>query len=167
MNYDVFMGVLKGLKALELVGHEQGRTRFRKIPEWGISATLPGRASRFWATAKLVEFAEHRGIRLDNIGDHFQPEPPHNPLVLRDYATGKGANRERGQIVKNYRRTTHTKRLAADIRELNEFLAGCDITGGEHHGYTRNFNNNSWRKGGVCTALEAAISRCLRRSACR
>jgi hypothetical protein len=148
VNYDVFMGVLKGLKALELVGHEQGRTRFRKIPEWGVSATLPGRASRLWATAKLVEFAEHRGIRLDNIGDHFQPEPPHNPLVLRDYATGKGANRERGQIVKNYRRTTHTKRLAADIRELNELLAGCDITGGEHHGYTRNFNNNSWRKGG-------------------
>ena len=148
VNYDVFMGVLKGLKALELVGHEKGRTRFRKVPEWGVSATLPGRASRFWATAKLVEFAEHRGIRLDNIGDHFQPEPPHNPLVLRDYATGKGANRERGQIIKNYTRTTHTKRLAADIRELNEFLAGCDITGGEHHGYTRNFNNNSWRKGG-------------------
>ena len=85
VNYDVFAGVLKGLKALELVGHEMGRTRFRKVPEWGVSATLPGRASRFWATAKLIEFAEHRGIRLDNIGDHFQPEPPHNPLVLRDY----------------------------------------------------------------------------------
>ena len=96
VNYDVFAGVLKGLKALELVGHETGQTRFRKVPEWGVSATLPGRASRFWATAKLVEFAEHRGIRLDNIGDHFQPEPPHNPLVLRDYATGRGANRERG-----------------------------------------------------------------------
>ena len=148
VNYDVFVGVLEGLKALELVGHEKGRTRFRKVPEWGVSATIPGRASRFWATAKLVEFAEHHGIRLDNIGDHFKPEPPHNPLVLRDYATGKGVNRERGLIIKNYTRTKQTKRLAADIRELNEFLAGCDIAGGEHRGFTRNFNNNSWRKGG-------------------
>jgi hypothetical protein len=148
VNYDVFMKALQALKALELVGHKNGRTRFRKVPEWGVSTTLPGRASRFWATAKLVEFAEHRGIRLDNIGDHFRPEPPHNPLVLRDYATGKGVNRERGTIIKDYRRTKHTKRLAADIRELNEFLAECDIRGGEHHGYTRNFNNNSWRKGG-------------------
>jgi hypothetical protein len=148
VNYDVFVGVLKGLKALELVGHEKGQTRFRKVPEWGVSATLPGRASRFWATTKLIEFAERSGIRLNNISDHFQPEPPHNPLVLRDYATGKGVNREQGPIIKDYRRTKHTKRLASDIRELNEFLAECDIRGGEHHGYTRNFNNNSWRKGG-------------------
>ena len=159
--------VLEGLKALELVGHEKGRTRFRKVPEWGVSATLPGRASRFWATAQLIEFAEHRGIRLDNIGDHFQPEPPHNPLVLRDYATGKGVNRERGQIIKNYTRTTHTKRLAADIRELNEFLAGETSRVVSTTATPATSTITPGRRVGVCTALEVAISRWLRRSAYR
>jgi hypothetical protein len=45
-------------------------------------------------------------------------------------------------------RTPHTKRLEADIRELNEFLARCTFTGGEHNGYTRNFNLAAWNKGG-------------------
>ena len=148
VNYDVFMTVLKGLKALGLVEHEKGRTRFRKVPEWGLSTTLPGHAPRFWATEKLINLAEDHGVRLDNISDHFRPEPPHNPLVLRDYATGKGRNRERGPIINDYQRTEHTERLTADVRELNEFLCSCEITGGEHYGYTRNFNNGAWNKGG-------------------
>lgn len=150
VNYDVFMKLLEGLKAIGLVDHERGRTRFLKVKEWGVSATLRGRAPRFWATEKLIRFAEDRGIGLDNIGDHFRPEPPHNPLVLRDYATGRGRNRERGPIIKNYPRTADTERLTADVRELNEFLDRCEIAGGEHYGYTRNFNNGcwNWNKGG-------------------
>jgi hypothetical protein len=27
-------------------------------------------------------------------------------------------------------------------------LAGYEFTGGEHYGFTRNFNNRSWKKGG-------------------
>jgi hypothetical protein len=147
VNYDVFMGVLDGLKALGYVDHEKGKTRYDKTPGWP-SVTLRGRASRFWATTKLIELAEFFGVRRDTICDHFQPEPPSNPLVLRDYATGVGRNRERGPIIKDYKRTAHTKRLAADVRELNEFLAGFEIAGGAHHGYTRNFNLARWNKGG-------------------
>jgi hypothetical protein len=148
VSYDLFKGVLEGLEALGFVGHERGQTRFSKVPEWGVSETLPGRASRFWATSRLLKLAESFGIHEGNVTDHFKPEPPHRPLVLRDYATGKGVNRERGPIIKDYKRTKHTKALAADIRELNDFLAHCDIVGGEHEGYTRNFNNASWNKGG-------------------
>ncbi|HZC80418.1 MAG TPA: hypothetical protein VE222_01660, partial [Nitrospiraceae bacterium] len=78
----------------------------------------------------------------------FKPEPPHNPLVLRGHSTGIGRYKKPGPLIKNYERTETTKRLEADIRELNAFLAACEITGGEHHGYTRNFNNRSWKKGG-------------------
>jgi hypothetical protein len=148
VTYDVFTGVLDGLKALGLVGHEKGKTRFSKVPEWGLSHTLPGRASRFWATDKLMKLAETFGIHDGNIGEHFRPEPPANPLVLRDYAAGTGTNRERGPIIRDYTRTAHTEQLATDVRELNEFLGDCKITGGEHNGYTRNFNNASWDKGG-------------------
>jgi hypothetical protein len=146
VSYDLFKNVLNGLKALELVGHEMGQQRYSKGP-FG-TAQLPGRASRFWATDKLVKLAEHYGVRLDAIKDHFKPDPPYNPLVLRDYAVGKGVNKERGRIIKDYQRTKHTERLAADIRDLNEFLVDCEITGGEHHGFTRNFNNAAWDKGG-------------------
>jgi hypothetical protein len=167
VTYDVFMGVLDGFKALGLVEHDKGKTRFSKVPEWGLSHTLPGRASRFRATDKLVKLAETFGIHEDNVGDHFKPEPPTNPLVLRDYATGKGVNRERGPIIRDYERTAHTKRLAADVRELNEFLRDCKITGGVHEGYTRNFNNLSWDKGGRLYSVGGGYQQLPKRSACR
>jgi hypothetical protein len=122
VKYDMFMNVLDGLKALDLVGHLKGQTRYRTA-EFGpdYKFTVPGRAARFWATTKLVKLAEHYGIHSGNVGEHFTPEPPANPLVLKDYATGRGTNRESGPVVK-YKRTPETERLAVDIRELNEFL---------------------------------------------
>ena len=144
VKYDVFMQVFEGLKALELVGHQKGQTRYRKT--FG-SVSLPGRASRFWATGKLLRLAEHCGINSGNVGEHFALEPPTNPLVMKDYAIGRGRNREKGRIVK-YERTTETERLEADVRELNEFFARFDLEGGRHDGYTRVFNNLSWKAGG-------------------
>ena len=145
VKYDMFLRMLEGLKALELVGHLKGTTRYRKS-EVG-SVTLPGRAARFWATGKLLGLAEHYGINIGNVGDHFAPEPPRHPLVLKDYATGRGRDRERGRRV-NYKHTLKTERLEADVRELNEFLARFELMGGEHYGYTRVFNNRCWKKGG-------------------
>jgi len=151
VKYDVFMRVLEGLKALELVGYRKGKTRYRKTefdPGEFVSAPLKGRAARFWATTKLLKLAEHYGIHSGNVGEHFAPEPPKHPLVLKDYATGRGRNREKGKIIRNYKRTPETERLEADIRELNEFLARFNLTGGRHDGYTRVFNNHSWKAGG-------------------
>jgi hypothetical protein len=147
VSYDVFMKVLEGLKALGLVEHEKGKGRFRK--QIAIQQ-LPGRASHFSATGKLVQLAEDHGVPLNSIKDHYKPAPPLNPLLLRDFARGVGVHRERGKIIRNYKRTAHTKRLEADIRELNAFLAGYEFAGGEceHYGFTRNFNNRSWEKGG-------------------
>jgi hypothetical protein len=127
VNYDVFMAALNGLKALGLVGHEQGRTHYRRLDfgDGDFSVTLPGRAARFWATEKLIKLAERFGITADNVGDHFKLQPPLDPLVLRGYATGRGGNRERGPIIRDYERTEHTERLAADIQEL------CGILGDE------------------------------------
>ena len=145
VKYDMFTRVLEGLKALELVGHLKGKTRYRKS-EVG-SVTLSGRSARFWATGKLLGLAERYGINSGNVGEHFAPEPPKNPLVLKDYATGRGRDRERGPKVK-YKRTPETERLEADVCELNEFLAQFELMGGRHAGYIRVFNNLSWDKGG-------------------
>jgi hypothetical protein len=150
VKYDMFVRALDGLRALELVGHRKGQTRYRKSefdPGEFVSTSLPGRAARSWATGKLLRLAAEYGIDSSNIGEHFALEPPKHPLVLRDYATGRGRNREQGRIVK-YKRTPETERLEADIRELNDFLARFDLRGGTHYGYTRVFNNLSWKAGG-------------------
>jgi hypothetical protein len=150
VRYDVFFEVLEGLKTLELVGHYKGRTRFRKTefdPGEVVSVTMHGHASRFWARGNLLGLAEHYGINTTNVDEHFTPEPPKHPLVLRDYATGRGRDRERGRKVE-YDRTPETERLEADIRGLNEFLARFELMGGDHYGYTRVFNNRSWKAGG-------------------
>jgi hypothetical protein len=73
--------------------------------------------------------------------------PPTNPLVLKDYATGRGQNKEQGRRIK-YKRTPQTEKLERDVKELNEFLMRCRFTGGRHEGYQRTFNNASWEKGG-------------------
>jgi len=98
-----------------------------------------------------MRLAARYGIHNSNLGDHFAPEPPKNPLVLKDYAVGKGKDRESGRRIKwrNTRLDTpEAKRVEADVRELNEFLARFELLGGEHYGYERVFNNLSWRKGG-------------------
>jgi hypothetical protein len=146
----MFMRVLNGLKALELVGHRKGQTRYRKVdfgPDAVFSATMPGPAARFWTTSKLLRLARDYGIDSSNVAEHFAPEPPRNPLVLKNHATGRGRSRESGRRVE-YKRTPETERLEADVRELNEFLARFNLTGGRHDGYTRVFNNLSWRAGG-------------------
>jgi hypothetical protein len=112
VKYDMFWRVVDGLKALGFVGHRKGQTRYRKTgfaPDHAV--TLPGRAARFWATTRLVQLAEAHGITANNVGDHFALEPPANPLVLKDYATGRGSNRESGPIIKDYKRTPETERL--------------------------------------------------------
>jgi hypothetical protein len=145
VKYDVFTKVLEGLKGLELIGHLKGQSRYRKTPFGAVQ--LPGLGARFWATENLLTLAEHCGIDRSNVGEHFAPEPPKHPLVLKDYATGRGRNKESGRSVK-YDHTPETERLEADVRELNDFLAPFELMGGEHTGYIRVFNNRAWDKGG-------------------
>jgi hypothetical protein len=135
VSYDVFIGLLDGLQGLGLLGVEKGHRK-------------SGRTSAFWATDKLVQISDSFGVHLDSVGEHFKPEPPHSPLVLRGHGYRIGRRKIDGPIIRDYKRTEHTERLEADVRELNDFLACCDISGGEHYGFTRNFNNASWKKGG-------------------
>ena len=142
--------MLTGLKALELIGHRVGQTRYRKTefdPGEFVSTSLPGHASRFWATSKLLRLAALYEIDTDNVREHFAPEPPMYPLVLKDYSGGRGKKKAKGRRI-NFKHTAESERLEEDVRELNEFLARFKLTGGQHEGYTRVFNNRSWKMGG-------------------
>lgn len=150
VKYETFTKVLKGLRDLDLVSHRKGQTRFRKMefdPGDFFSVALLGRASRFSATGKLLRLAGQYGIGSDNVREHFAPEPPMYPLVLKDYAGGRGPKKAKGPRI-NFKHTAETRRLEEDIRALNQFLAGVKLTGGGHEGYIRVFNNNSWEAGG-------------------
>jgi hypothetical protein len=153
----VSVTAIEGLKGLGLVGHRKGRTQYHQTgfttleivgkrngrpvyQETGPAdhrVTVPGRAARFWATPKLLKIAEEHGITSDNVDEHFFPEPPKNPLVLRDFGTGHGRNKERGRIIiKDYKRTPETEKLEGDIKELNEFLAGFRAPQQQHSNIT-------------------------------
>jgi hypothetical protein len=111
----------------------------------------------------LMRLAAYYGIHIENVSDHFAPEPPKHPLVLKDYAVGKGKDRESGRRIKwknTSLDTADAKRLEADVRELNDFLARYELTGGEHYGYERIFNNLSWKKGG---RLYSSSEQCYQR----
>jgi hypothetical protein len=65
------------------------------------NAALASGTTSFWATDKLLQRAGEFGIRLDNINDHFKPEPPHHPLVLRGPTTWKGKRKVEGEIIRD------------------------------------------------------------------
>jgi hypothetical protein len=153
VKYDMFMRALAGLRALGLVEQQKGRTRYREAGFDDIRVTVAGRASRFWATSKLLQLAEEHGINSGNVEEHFRPELSQHPLVLRDWSTGgRGQDKERGRRIK-YKRTAETDRLEQDVRELNEFLARFTLTGGRHEAYQRTFNNSEWNKGGRLSSI--------------
>ena len=157
VKYDVFMKVLEGLKGLELVGHVKGQSRYRKTPFGTVQ--LPGLGARFWATGRLLRLAEHCGIDESNVGEHFAPEPRKSPLVLKDYATGHGRDRESGRRVK-YDHTPETERLEADVRELNEFLAPIELMGGSTPATSVcSTTCPGIREGGSTASASTAISR--------
>jgi len=149
VKYETFTNVLTGLKSLNLVWHRKGQTRYCKSefdPGEYVSTSLPGRASRFWATGKLMQLAELHGISSDNVREHFTFELPMHPLVLKDYAGGRGKKKLKGRRI-NFKHTAESARLEQELLEFNTFLSGFRFTGGEHEGYIRVFNNRSWKKG--------------------
>jgi hypothetical protein len=150
VKYETFTNVLNGLKSLDLIRHREGQTRYRKAefdPGQFVSTSLPGRASRFWVTGKLMRLAEFHGINSDNVREHFTAELPMHPLVLKDYTGGRGKKKLKGRRI-NFKHTAESARLEQDLKELNTFLSGFRFTGGEHEGYIRVFNNRSWQQGG-------------------
>jgi hypothetical protein len=153
VKYDTFMRVLDGLKALGLVGHRRGRSRSRDTG-FGFRVTIPGSAARFWATPKLLQLAAEHGIDSSDVGEHFPPELPQHPLVVRDWSTGRGKNKQQGRRIE-YTRTAETDRLERDVKELNEFLARFTLSGGRHEAYYRTFtyNNGEWNKGGRLSSI--------------
>jgi hypothetical protein len=157
VSYRNFTAAVEGLKAAGLITHTPGKGRF--MNHFG-KDQLPGKASRFEATPELLRLAEDANVIVAVIDEHFHPELPRRTLELRSSSTRIGGKKFEGERIK-YTPTAHTERLAADVREINEFLAKFKLGDGVHYGFVRRFNEGDledfkWNKGGRLYGVTAS-----------
>jgi hypothetical protein len=146
-----FAAVRAGLVALGLVEEAPAVTQFREA--FGKRFVQRRYDTRWRATARLAELATARGVSLLDIRTHFVPELPKHPLVLKDTSTWLGGYKITGKRIKIDYTDETVKAVEQEIIDLNTFIAQCDIRGGAHHGYIREFNcgdhpSFAWNLGG-------------------
>jgi len=119
-----------------------------------------GLATRYGVMPLLLEMAAKHGITPANIDQHFACELPRTPLVLHsakerhDWRYSLSRYRPfTGKKTVRFEPTDQTRKLEAEVTELNEFFSGFKLEGGTHRGYRRIFNLGSevgyrWNKGG-------------------
>ncbi len=119
-----------------------------------------GLATRYGVTPLLFEMAAKHGITPANIDKHFACELPRRPLVLHSakdrHDWRHSISRYRpftGKKTVHFEPTDETRKLEAEVTELNEFFSEFKLEGGTHRGYRRIFNLGSevgyrWNKGG-------------------
>jgi hypothetical protein len=126
------------LRSLRLIEERAAVQKFSAFD--GPRAVAWAFATRFRATPRLLALAAEQGVRIADAGDHFATGLPERPLVLR-----AGSKRHRwgqkvhGKLMK-FERTGGLQAMEQQIRDLNAFLTGFDLSGGTHRGYTRRFN---------------------------
>jgi hypothetical protein len=119
-----------------LLEHRPGHGRW---VDWGDGKNeMPGEASRFKAGAALLSLATETGVNFAAIGEHFRPGLPDPPLILREGSfSARGIKQKGGRLP--LPDTERARRLAEELRELNAFLDGFPLKGGEHYGFLRVF----------------------------
>jgi hypothetical protein len=158
ISYRNFVAAVAGLKGSGLITHTLGKGRF--INYFG-KDQRPGKASRFEAKPKLLQLAEDAGVMVAAIDERFHPELPRRTLELRSSSTRLYGKKFEGERME-FTPTPHTERLAADVKETNEFLAKFKLgDGGVHYGFVRRFNEGDvedfkWNKGGRLYSITAS-----------
>jgi hypothetical protein len=160
VTYANFKNVRDGLLALAMIEETRPVQDVVGFDGGNGPAFARGWAPRFRATEKLLKFTQSHGVSTAEAGRHFvlsaapkeliQVRDAKPPVYSVDRPKGrkidwrrefKGELRERGV------------KLEAQLKELNEFLAGVEIRGGGHSGYWRGYNEGGrsdfdWNRGG-------------------
>jgi hypothetical protein len=154
VGHRVFIRVLGALKGLGLVEHAAGVAKFVNFGSGPIA--YERKAARFKATPSLLQLATRYRVPLQSANTHFsfKYELPNEPLQKRKAKlTQTYTSRQVGGLPMTFDHTETSRKLEADVRELNEFLARQHIEGGVHQGYVRIFQNGddpsfNWDYGG-------------------
>ena len=152
VSYRNFITIVKNLNNLveTKVGYQEWSNGF---DAGGPRLPIRTKATRFRAKPELIRICENHNIDVSRIYDHFIPELPRHPLVMKagSLRDPYGA-KVRGKPMR-FERAGKAKELEQQVRDLNEFLDRFDIGGGSHRGYIRVFNQGDhpsfdWNKGG-------------------
>ena len=153
VSYRNFKSIINSLEGLGLVFKAAQGFYERAI----ISS---GQATCYRVSPLLLEIAAEFEITPANIDKHFACEPPRTPLVLHaakdrhDWRHSISRYRPfTGEKKVHFEPTDRTRKLEAEVTELNEFFSGFKLERGTHRGYRRIFNlgipeGYRWNKGG-------------------
>jgi hypothetical protein len=150
----VFIPLQDAMLELGVVEHREGvADRWFRFDEGGPPLAARRWASRYRATDKLIALAAEHGISSENVLDHFDYGLPKQPLQKRAASTRASGRKVQGRVMK-FEETDLSRKLDAEVRELNEYLAKQSFGGGcVHRGYVRIFQNGddqhfNWDRGG-------------------
>ncbi|BCB21149.1 hypothetical protein [Bosea sp. ANAM02] len=150
--YRPFKAALEALITLGLVEKITGFYDPRRF-DWGDGVVSgQGRASRFRATTSLLGIAADHGVIVGAARDHFRQPPPNRVIVLKAKSGRVGRVKVRGgRLVVPDRPEVWL--LGDQVRQIDAFLRGVEITGGSHQGFVRQFEHGdqpgfNWDKGG-------------------
>jgi hypothetical protein len=151
VSYRDFLAIHKALQGLGLIEVLPGF--YRRTSPFGDRSPEPhGKATRFRATPQLSGLSEEFGIPRGQAKRHFIRGLPSFPLVLKAASTRYAGIKHSGRTMR-FKHDDRTRRLEAEVHEINEFIDQHDLTGGTHRGYRRIFNCGDqegfdWNRGG-------------------
>lgn len=158
VSYRTFRRLTKSLIDLGLIERKLGYRRVLRFEPEGPWLAHSAHATRFRGTADLVSLANSCGITSEKITEHFAEGLPAHPLILK--ASSKRPSygvKVRGKRIR-FKPSSRTMELERELIQINQFLDGFDIRGGNHRGYVRIFNKGddphfNWDKGGRLYSL--------------
>lgn len=159
--YDAFLGTDPPLIAVVTRGYR--RKLFEADPAFGSAAAYQGRRERIRATPTFVGLLRGHGIAGWTADRHFpRPRRP-EPLVLRGPSEWWRGEKFPGRRLKFPADDPDARRLAAEVEELNDHVAGVRVEGAELDGWTRIFTAGPkgkvrWDRGGRLYARPGAAS---------
>lgn len=116
-----------------------------------------GRATRIRPRIKLKRLAGKLGIASENIDQNFQEHLPTKVLVLKAPSVRVGHMKTQGRAMR-FIPSSVSARLEREVHEINAFLSNIEISGANHRGFKRVFNEGhnkdyEWNKGGRLYSL--------------
>ncbi|RYC29505.1 hypothetical protein D3273_23505 [Lichenibacterium minor] len=154
MDFQFVREAFRALKLVEmkeggifgLQGYHSDDTDDEVVTDGNGSAEGKRAASHFRGTDKLPVLAREHGVEAAEVGLHFVQDLPFHPVVLHTEKTKVGKREVRGKpvIVTTKSPLAHLRpaidAMNGDLRELNSFLDGFKLEGGQFRGFRRIYN---------------------------
>ena len=140
VGYKLFRSIISALEEAGLIEVSLGRNH--KGIQWdeeGTTSYAPGLATRFRPAQSLVDMATQYGLKEDEYHLSFKTQLPKKVIEVRaTKVKGEG----RGRKLKPPQ-TSRFFEVEEEVKTLNLFLSGFELTGGTFTGFRRLFNEGN------------------------